>query len=81
MPKRKLTKQQVTEILTARLYEEPRPSCATLSRRFQVTQDTVFRICARTSWQHVAIPDPPAVDDDDEQSSAGAPGTSDAQKV
>jgi hypothetical protein len=59
MPKRKLTEQQVTEILTARLYEKPRPSCATLSRRFQVTQDTIFRICARTSWQHVALPNPP----------------------
>ena len=79
MPNRKLTKQQVTEILSSRLYDEPTPSYAELSRRFQITAETNFRICTRVSWQHMPIPEPSAVDA--EQSSAGDTGTSDAQKV
>jgi len=60
MPNRKLTEQQVSEILAARLYEKPTPSYADLSRRFQMTAETIFRICTRVSWQHVPLPDPPA---------------------
>lgn len=72
----KLTEEQVTEILAARLYEKPRPSCAELSRRFQMSSDAIFKICARLSWQHVPIPEPP-----DGQDPSIDPLNSNAQKV
>ncbi len=55
----KLTEQQVSEILSARLYESPTPSYSKLSRRFNVGAETIARICTRVSWQSVPVPERP----------------------